>query len=153
MFDRTVSTHFNKVGISRGAHLGYSWWLALLGHGFNIKYKVQYFYFRMVVDLVDFLYLEYYMCSCVGIFTYSYAIWHSVIKVFYVKLKLWLRPTYEEIRSSHSTSEVILDKLRHSSFCHHWNGTCTSSSCHLQPCIPASAPASALAFIWPLSVR
>lgn len=54
MFDRTVSTHFNKVGISRGAHLGYSWWLALLGHGFNIKYKVQYFYFRMVVDLVDF---------------------------------------------------------------------------------------------------
>lgn len=89
------------------------------------------------------------MCYCVGIFTYSYEIWHSVMKVFYTKLKLWPRPMFEEIRSSHSTSKVILDKRRQSSFYHRWNGTCSvflpspamytckcpciSSSVHLTP--------------------
>lgn len=47
MFGVAVLTHFNKVGIKRGAHLGYSYCSALLGQGFNKKHKVNYLYFKV----------------------------------------------------------------------------------------------------------
>lgn len=46
VFDRTAFTHFNKGGINRGVHQGYSYCSALLGHGFNKKHKVQVLYFK-----------------------------------------------------------------------------------------------------------
>lgn len=53
MFGRTILTHFNKVGINRGAQ--YSYCSALPGRGFNKKHKVQYLYFEVQNNMGYFM--------------------------------------------------------------------------------------------------